>query len=77
MALDERVVFDLESLGSALAQFREQDGLTQAQLADRAGIHRPYLSKLETGKATSQTERLFRVLRRLDLELVVRRRGSS
>lgn len=70
------VVFDPESLGRALAHFRDDAGLTQEQLAARSGLHRPYLSQLEQGRATRQTERLFRVLRRLDLELVVRRRSS-
>jgi transcriptional regulator with XRE-family HTH domain len=77
MSRDEWVVFDPASLGGALAHFREQAGLTQEALARKAGLHRPYLSQLERGKATSQTERLFRVLRRLDLELVLRRRGAS
>lgn len=46
----------------------------QAELAELAGIHRSYLSDLERGRATQQTERLFRVLRRLGLEVVVRPR---
>lgn len=74
---DEWVAFDPQSLGRALVHFREDAGLTQQDLADRSALHRPYLSQLEQGKATRQTERLFRVLRRLDLELVVRRRGGS
>lgn len=77
MSRDEWVVFDPASLGTALAHFREKAGLTQEALARKAGLHRPYLSQLERGKATTQTERLFRVLRRLDLELVLRRRAGS
>lgn len=77
MPRDEWVVFDPASLGAALAHFRGQVGLTQDALARKAGLHRPYLSQLERGKATAQTERLFRVLRRLDLELVLRRRDGS
>lgn len=77
MPRDEWVVIDPASLGSALAHFRGLAGLTQEALARRAGLHRPYLSQLERGRATTQTERLFRVLRRLDLELVIRRREGS
>jgi transcriptional regulator with XRE-family HTH domain len=77
MSHDEWVVFDPASLGTALVHFREKAGLTQEALARKAGLHRPYLSQLERGKATAQTERLFRVLRRLDLELVLRRRAGS
>jgi transcriptional regulator with XRE-family HTH domain len=76
MSRDEWVVFNPTSLGAALVHFREKAGLTQETLARKAGLHRPYLSQMERGKATAQTERLFRVLRRLDLELVLRRRGG-
>ena len=70
-------MFDPASLGTALAHFREQAGLTQEALARKAGLNRPYLSQLERGKATTQTQRLFRVLRRLDLGLVIRRREGN
>jgi HTH-type transcriptional regulator / antitoxin HipB len=77
MPRDEWTVFDPVSLGTALSHFRGKAGLTQEALARRSGLHRPYLSQLERGKATAQTERLFRVLRRLDLEIVLRRRAGS
>ena len=77
MPRDEWVVFDPASLGTALAHVRGQLGLTQEALARKAGLHRPYLSQLERGKASVQTERLFRVVRRLDLELVLRRRDAG
>lgn len=77
MSREEWVVYDPTSLGVALSHFRQKAGLTQDALARKAGLHRPYLSQLERGKATTQTERLFRVLRRLDLELVLRRRGGG
>ncbi|MEX2620527.1 MAG: helix-turn-helix transcriptional regulator [Egibacteraceae bacterium] len=70
-------MYDPASLGRAIAHFREQTHLKQADLADQSGLHRPYLSRLERGKATEQTERLFRVLRRLGLEVVVRRREDG
>jgi transcriptional regulator with XRE-family HTH domain len=50
-------------------------GLDQQGLADAAGLHRSYLSDIERGKSTEQTDRLFRVLRRLGLEVVVRPSG--
>ncbi|MBI3158757.1 MAG: helix-turn-helix transcriptional regulator [Chloroflexi bacterium] len=36
--------------------WREYRGLTQQQLADAAGISKPYLSQIETGKRTGTTE---------------------
>lgn len=70
----EWTVYDPASLGEAIRWFREDQGVTQAGLADASGVHRPYISRIERGHATQQSERLFRVLRRLGLEIVVRRR---
>lgn len=72
----EWVVPDPAALGRAVKHFRHQADVTQAELAGSAGLHRPYLSALENGHATEQTQRLFRVLRRLGLELVVRPRKN-
>jgi transcriptional regulator with XRE-family HTH domain len=68
-------VRDPQSLGRAIRHFRDLQGLDQQQLADSAGLNRTYLSDLEQGKSTEQTTRLFRVLRRLGLEVVVRPSG--
>lgn len=54
--------------------FREEAGLTQAEFAEGVGVHRPYLSGVERGRGTEQLARVFRMLRRLGLEVVVRRR---
>lgn len=62
-------------LGAAIAHYRGEAGMTQADLALHAAMHRSYLSDLERGKATEQTERVLRVLRRLGLELVIRPRA--
>jgi len=73
---DEWVVRDAKSLGAAIGANRRSKGLTQAELAESAALHRSYLSNLEQGKATEQTDRLFRVIRRLGLEVVVRKRSG-
>jgi len=39
------------SLGQVIRQRREERGLTQDELSARAGISKPYLSNIETGKA--------------------------
>ena len=36
-------------LGQAIKRFRTKRGLTQAQLAESAGVSQPYLSQLEAG----------------------------
>lgn len=73
---DEWVIRHPADLGRAMRHFRDRGGVTQAELADQVGIHRSYLSDLERGRSTEQTERAFRVLRRLGLEIVVRPRGG-
>ena len=64
-------------LGGALARARRDAGLTQQELADRAGFDRAYLSRMESGLATEQVQRLFLVLRALHLELAVSPRRQA
>lgn len=42
----------LTQLGKRIKQLREQQGLSQEQLADAAQMSRTYLAYLETGKRT-------------------------
>jgi HTH-type transcriptional regulator / antitoxin HipB len=52
-------------------ELREKAGLTQAQLADRAGVRQPLISRLESGKLVN-TE--LRTLVKLAAALGVRAR---
>jgi len=56
----------LQELGRRLAQVRIELNLTQAELAQRAGVGKRTLERLETGE-TTQTRTLFRIFRELDL----------
>lgn len=49
--------------------WREYRGLTQQQLADKAGISKPYLSQIETGKRKGATEILSAIAKALDVSL--------
>jgi transcriptional regulator with XRE-family HTH domain len=53
------------TLGEDISSWRKLRGLTQAQLADRAGISRDTLARLERGDGGVSTENLLRVLRGL------------
>ena len=57
----------LRVLGNAVATWRKLQNLTQAQLADRAGITRMTVVRLESGDGGVSSENLFRVLRSLGL----------
>jgi transcriptional regulator with XRE-family HTH domain len=50
-----------------LAAWRRLLGLTQSQLADRAGIARETLSRLENGEGGVSLENVLRVLRALGI----------
>ncbi len=57
--------------GAIVAERREALGLTQAELASRAGVVREWLVRLENGAATVTVHRLLRVLRALQLDITV------
>jgi transcriptional regulator with XRE-family HTH domain len=57
----------LRNVAEDLSTWRKLRGLTQAQLADRAGVSRDTLSRLEHGDGGVSTEKLLRVLRALGI----------
>lgn len=59
------------SLGDAIRHYRREAGLTQAELAEMAGLQRSYLSELETGKETEQLKRVLRLLRQLGVRMTL------
>jgi transcriptional regulator with XRE-family HTH domain len=57
----------LRACGEDLAAWRKLRGLTQAQLADRAGVARDTLVRLERGDGGVSIEKLLRILRALGI----------
>ncbi len=70
---EEFRIYTPGSLGAALRHFREQAGLSQAQLAERVGVHRSYLSDLEQGKESEQVRRIIRILRHLGVRMTLKK----
>ncbi len=64
-------IYTSESLGAAIRHYRREAGLTQEDLARRAGLHRTYLSDLERGKETEQLRRILRLLRQLGVRMTL------
>ena len=54
---------------SLIKAWREYFGLTQKQLAERAGIKQPALARLETGKSTPRTHTLKKLADAMDLSI--------
>lgn len=59
----------LSQLRPILQGFRKAAGLTQAALAERLGITQQSYAQLEANPASASVERLFKVLRILDVDL--------
>lgn len=66
-------LYTAASVGPAIRRYREEAGLTQAQLADMAGLNRTYLSNLEQGKETEQMRRILRILKQLGVRATLQR----
>lgn len=58
---------NLRAVAAAVAAWRRLRGLTQVQLADRAGVSRDTVSRLETGDGGVSLENLLRIARALGL----------
>jgi y4mF family transcriptional regulator len=59
-------------LGHYLLDRRRAAGLTQTDLAARAGVSRRWLSDLEAGKPTAEIGLVFKVIAALDMILDLR-----
>jgi len=56
-------------IGALAQSIRRQHGLTQAELAEQAGVGRRFLIELESGKETAQVGKTLRVLAMLGVVL--------
>lgn len=63
-----------EQLGQALERLRERDELSQHDLAKKAGLRQPTISKVERGAPHTEIETIFSICAALNLEIVVRPR---
>jgi DNA-binding XRE family transcriptional regulator len=64
-------IYTPASLGDAIRHYRQEAGLTQAELAEMVSIHRSYLSRLEGGNETEQLTRMFRIFRTLGVRMTL------
>jgi len=64
-------IYTPAALGAALRHYRRQAGLSQAELAERTGLHRTYVSDLERGKETEHVKRLLRLFKDLGVRMTL------
>lgn len=58
---------DLEIVGKTIRQLREAIGISQEELAYRAGLHRTYIGGVERGERNLGVENLIRIARALEV----------
>lgn len=73
----DQIVRTTKDLGNALRNARKAKNLTQAELADMAGIWQRTVSTIETSANGAKAETIFDLLAALDLELHVVSRSKS
>ena len=67
----ESIITGWTKLGGLLRDARLARGLSQANLAARAGVARSWLARVEAGHRGAELEQLFRLLDTLDLTLTL------
>ena len=68
---------NLLELGATIRRLRKEKGLTQAEIARKAGISRPTLSRMEQGRFANVSVRaLFIILHALDQEMELKTKDS-
>jgi transcriptional regulator with XRE-family HTH domain len=60
-----------QDVAAMIRAAREDAGLSQQQLAEQLTFSRDYMVDLESGRATVQAARLFRVLHELGVEMTL------
>lgn len=60
-----------EDFGRTIAEIRQSQGLTQSALAERDGISRHWLAKLEAGRSTPVLDHFLRLTRRLGATITI------
>lgn len=64
-------------LGAILRGYRRERQLTQTEIGTRCGLPQAAISLVESDPTNTSLSRIYRILAALDVELVVRPRGSG
>lgn len=66
-----------QQLGAVLEGYRKNQGLTQTAVGSKVGLAQSVVSSLEKSPQRAGLARIFKLLAALDLEIVVRPRGTG
>lgn len=67
--MPKAITFSRRTFGSAVRNNRQQLGLSQEDFAEKARVHRTYISSIELGKVSVGIEVANELARALDLRL--------
>jgi transcriptional regulator with XRE-family HTH domain len=59
----------IDAVGQAVRRWRRRRGLTQEQLAARAGLSRPFVARVETGRQLPALPTLAKIARALRVKV--------
>lgn len=68
---------DPKQLGAVLQRERKRHGLTQTQLAEKAGLRQQTISAVEGGKPRSELQVIFDIMAALGLEMSLTMRSGK
>lgn len=66
--LNKQIDKDRQELGDKLRTARRKRGLTQVEVAEEAGIHANYYSKIERGEINTTFDKLMAIKRALKIK---------
>lgn len=66
-----------EQIGNLIRRARKKQGLSQAELGERAGLRQASISLLESGNPAIRLDNLLSVLVALDLDMNIGNRSQS
>ncbi len=68
---------DPRQIGNLVRRARKREGLSQAELGDKAGLRQETISLIETGHPAAKLQTILSVLAALDLELRIVPRSKA
>jgi y4mF family transcriptional regulator len=73
----DTVLSDWTKLGALVRTARNERGWTQVEMAQRAGVSRAWIARLESGHRRAEFESILRLFTALDLRLLARASDSG
>lgn len=67
--MDKNIIEHRKAIGTRIKYLRKESGMTQQDLADKAGLKRPNLARIETGKLSTGQDILSKIAEALGKKL--------